>query len=233
MIKLKNILFEVAPEIAAKYGDVLFGDITSLAHLQKKNKEPNTELENKLFDILMSWYDGYSGDFDSAANILHKYKTELFNLKKEYPEILNPPATGTPMYRGLSYQSNTLQFIIDSVDDHKLKPDGYFKSNKYSNYRINNGLVFKNIKYNPMRSVTSWSTKMYNKMRSIYLISKIDKNCIMNPKSSYSFYPEINQYEVIHFDNFDYKIDAVVASDNFDVEITKNARENLKLYTTI
>ena len=46
MINLKDILFEVSPEISAKYGDVLFGDKLKFAHLQKRLK--NQILQKKI-----------------------------------------------------------------------------------------------------------------------------------------------------------------------------------------
>ena len=181
----------------------------------------------------MSWYDGYSGDFDSAASTLHRHKAELFNLIDEYPEIFKTPNIGKRMYRGLAEDSRTLQRIVRDVRHYRLNPDGYFKNDKYSEFNINYGLVFKNIKYKPTRPVNSWSTAMYKETRDIYLASKIDKNCIMNPKSSYLFYPDLKQYEIIHFDNFDYTIDAVIASEYFNAETIKTAQQNLKLYTSL
>ena len=204
MINLKDILFEVAPEIAAKYGDVLFGEEPKFVKLQSAHREQNTSVEDKLQNALINWYAGYGffNNFDKSAAALYKYKTELLKLKNEYPEIVKPPKNGTKIYRGITEESKNFVPIIEFAK--RINPKGTLNATNYS------GLIFKNIKYKPHRNVTSWSTKIFEDTYPIYLIGQVDDNCIMSPKASNIFYSHQRQYEIIHFDNFKYPIDTII-----------------------
>ena len=146
MIKLKSLLLEKLPaDLKKDVGNVLFGQTPDVAALQKRDMEPNTKWENSVFEKIQSWTDESD---KSTADFFLKNKDKFEILRKEFPEIIDPPVNESA-YRGTTLEVATLRKALPTLAAPKFDSfgDGYF--------------VVENIIYKPHLPAQSWSTNKY------------------------------------------------------------------------
>lgn len=192
MIKLKNILLEKENP----YGDILFGDTDDPAALRgmqgTMQPEKDTDAEKKLFKHLEQWYS-------SAYTGFNSYAEELLSLKKDYPKILDPNASGN--IKTLTRVGKLSLHFIDIIkhlnkNAKKIKFELIRKSpdNESKHYMLTLDAPYK---YEMLgdKNASSWSSGYVYELQKkfaygnqiTYIVDvtpAIIKNCVMNPVAS-------------------------------------------------
>lgn len=149
MLKLKTILKE--DEVTDKFGNVAFGENPKIAKFQGKREEKNTELENKLLNLLAMWTTGDRISY--AANNLYKNLNLFKKAAKKFPKIFLPKTkNGTTLYRGLNNPGAELMSQLENA-----KPKNWKKLQLTSSPNSVVWLYTKPIEYKPRRKVQSWT----------------------------------------------------------------------------
>jgi len=133
------------------YGDYLFGDKESGVAIlwYEDEKEEDTVAEHALFNLLRK-YASSTADIYGTINLDHLIPV-LKELKKEYPEIVDPKINGeTYIYRGTSIPEEKLNELM-----YGAKTEPYTKT-------YDQGIIIMNQMYSSRRKVQSWSINYNN-----------------------------------------------------------------------
>lgn len=179
--EVKALHEKLPPDLYDKVGNVLFGDDSKIAKLQKAKipkdgvAEPNTEWEQDLYNKISIWTDGSD---DLEANYFKDNKGLLDKLGKEFP-ILLQPLMGQIAYRGTAIK-------LDSLEQ-------AFRKKKFTIVKIKGREVFhfKNLNYSPIRPAQSWTLDPKVAFRfgstasgvvQVVYATKVNKDFIFNPQ---------------------------------------------------
>lgn len=192
-------------------GTSIFGTSVPFNDYLNQKYEQNTEYEQKLFNILIQWYEGALG----ISNKLYNERNNIEQLSKVYPNIFKSPEN-TVMYRYLRIPKSEL---IKQMK--KLSADIYNGAkNNNKIYLFNDHIILKNIKYKSHRLCSSWTVnydtfKYELKWDSLIgVISMTDSNCFMNPNVSAIFDLD-DEEEIIHFGHtFNYPLHLIFHKSN-------------------
>jgi len=174
------------------FGNFAFADefnpINKTARLLQGTKEfePDTKLEDKIFEMLTTWTQNPS----NAQNIYIK-RDILQQAKKDYPKVFAPNFKGL-VYRGLSASFEELDFPKNLIlrDFEKISVS---RDNNYFLYK-------KPIQYKPKKNVESWTTDIKTAISfggNVVLISKVDDSFYMNPDVMNEIYYGADEDETI------------------------------------
>lgn len=131
---------------AQVFGTHLFGGEDTGVKIKwyDKEEEQDTQSEEELFNHISTYV---KGNRDQYGNLDLAPLIPLFKqLKKQYPEIVDPKLSGEAyVYRGTSISEETLK---------------KFSNNKQEPYNDSSYVIF-DIPYNPRKKVQSWSTEYF------------------------------------------------------------------------
>jgi len=181
--EVKALHEKLPPDLYDKVGNVLFGDNSKIAKLQKAKipkdgvAEPNTEWEQDLYNAIGIWTDGSD---DLEAKYFKDNKGLLDRLGKEFPILLQPPM-GQIAYRGTAIK-------LDSLEQ-------AFRKKKFTIVKIKGREVFhfKNLNYSPIRLAQSWTidpkvafrfegSREVSGVVQVVYATKVNKDFIFNPQ---------------------------------------------------
>jgi hypothetical protein len=132
-------LQELVPtSLQSKYGKVFMGSKKSIAKLQNSEKEPDTELEEKLADYLWQWVDRSSHEL---ADNLYRFKRDIEKLAKANP--------------WLKYNKSKVYRVTGTTDKELINAfiEAYKKNPSKGSYILP-------INYMPHIKVQSWTSSL-------------------------------------------------------------------------
>ena len=184
MIRLKKLLEDIP------MGNVAFGENPKVASFQHAETETNTEAEQELYNLLQKWFGGASngtqGNWTARmSNELTDIKSDLFKLKKQFPNVFDVPDNIKIAYRGSNIDNETR-----NVYDYLTNNSTVYIVNRHDRHYGGPVLVVPYV-YAPSSNVQSWTsvetmaeTFAPTGIFKLVLVTKVDDSFLTNPAAS-------------------------------------------------
>lgn len=146
------------------FGEILFGEF-------RKKDEPDTDYEDRIFNMVYKWVDGDFMDSDLLSNDEKEVFRRFNKLKELYPDVLKPDST-KDIYRAVSAED-----VIEFGEAEFDKDDFVFLDTR--------GIKWYSIQrpYYPYKEVESWTYGFYEALEFAHGMVKAPRFIVKEPKA--------------------------------------------------